>query len=80
MKNLLLTYLFISMISFVAKGQLSPGSGPLGFTFYKPQPQLSILKGVSSPASHPDFDWFEPEPLLLRLSPSLSTHLTGFFP
>lgn len=60
MKNLLLTYLFISMISFVAKGQLSPGAGPLGFTFYKPQPQLSILKGVSSPASHPDFDWFEP--------------------
>ena len=61
MKNLLLTFLFIPIISFVAKGQLSPGSGPLGFTFYKPQPQLNILKGISSPASHPDFDWFEPE-------------------
>ncbi len=60
MKNLFLTILFISVISFVSNGQLSPGSGPLGFTFYKPQPQLTILKGVSSPASHPDFDWFEP--------------------
>ena len=34
MKNLFLTILFISGISFVSNGQLSPGSGPLGFTFY----------------------------------------------
>ena len=61
MKNLLLTFLFIPIISFVAKGQIYPDDIMHAFTFYKPQPQLSILKGISSPASHPDFDWFEPE-------------------
>jgi hypothetical protein len=44
-----------------SNGQLSPGAGPLGFTFYKPQPTITFLKGVSGSVSIPDWQWFEPE-------------------
>jgi hypothetical protein len=61
MKNLSLLLVLFLLSTVASNGQLSPGASPLDFTFYKPQPGITILKGVSSPASHPDFDWFEPE-------------------
>lgn len=61
MKNRSLLFILFLLSTVSSNGQLSPGAGPLGFTFYKPQPELTFLKGTSSPASHPDFDWFEPE-------------------
>lgn len=61
MKNFLFITILFCFFTFGLRGQLWPDATAPGFTFYKPQPQLTLLKGVSSPVSHPDFDWFEPE-------------------
>lgn len=59
MKNLSLLFILILSSKIALKGQIYDGTS--SFTFYKAQPELTFLKGISSPASHPDFDWFEPE-------------------
>jgi len=59
MKNFSVLFTLILSSNIALNGQIYDGT--CSFTFYKAKPELTLLKGTSSPASHPDFDWFEPE-------------------